>query len=389
MREAAVGGLLIMRLRQTLLLLCWLVLALVSPPIHAQRVKPAYESNIKVVRTLLEQPESQLDLASIKLAIDEMIEPATDKAAVLKQLDGMASEIRASFPLEASNLVKFKTLRDYLYRPPLLSGRRPFAYNLEDDRNPKAKLLSVYLATHKGNCVSMPLLFVILGQKLGIPVTITTAPAHLYVKFRGDNGNWYGVETTSGGGWADDDWQRKQFPRLTEKAIANGIYLQPLTKRETAVVIADSLLEYYEHQHSVEANQARVKLALLQLDHYLGNSTALGSSLTDYLQRQSALRDTAIVIVPTTPDQEKRILDYFRQFGDPNAGINYSETCAARTAKGLSAADLLREAFVTSPQTYGFPYSQYQAVRNLPGALTVVIPNGGSVPSFLATFNPR
>lgn len=256
------------------LLLFW-ILMLVSPLAHAQRVQPAYESNYKAVRALLEQPESQMDLASIKLAIDQMIDPTTDKAAVLKQLDAITSEIRASFPLGASNLVKFKTLRDYLYQPPLLSGRRPFTYNLEDDLNPRAKLLSVYLATRKGNCVSMPLLFVILGQKLGIPVAITTAPAHLYVKFRGDNGNWYGVETTNGGGWAEDDWQKKQFPRLTEKSIASGIYLQPLTKKQTAVIIADSLLEYYENQRSVEANRERVKLALLQVDHYPKNVVAM------------------------------------------------------------------------------------------------------------------
>lgn len=263
------------RFPKKLLVVCWMILALVSPEVQAQRVKPAYESNFKIVRAMLEQPESQMDLASIKLSIDQMIDPATDTVAVLKQIDDMASQIKASFPLGASNLVKFKTLRDYLYQPPLLSRRRPFVYNLEDDRNPRAKLLSVYLATHKGNCISMPLLFVILGHKLGIPVTITTAPAHLYVKFRGDNGNWYGVETTSAGGWADDDWQRKQFPRLTAKAIANGIYLQPLTKKETAVVIADSLLEYYENQHSVEANKARVKLAVLLIDHYPKNVVAM------------------------------------------------------------------------------------------------------------------
>jgi hypothetical protein len=120
-----------------------------------------------------------------------------------------------------------------------------------------------------------------------------------------------------------------------------------------------------------------------------GNSTSLGSSLTDYLQRQSALRDTAVVILPTTPDQEMRILEYFKQFTDPNVGVNYSETCAARTAKGLSAAEILREIFVASPETYGFPYSQFQAVRNLPGAITVVIPKGGPVPPNLTTFNPR
>ncbi len=129
----------------------------------------------------------------------------------------------------------------------------------------------------------MPLLFVILGQKLDIPVTITTAPSHLYVKFRGDNGNWYGVETTSGGGWAEDDWQQKQFPTLTATAIANGIYMQPLTKRETAAVIAESLLEDYEGHKNLEAEEARVKLALLLLDHYPKHVVAMVHAYFGYL----------------------------------------------------------------------------------------------------------
>lgn len=120
-----------------------------------------------------------------------------------------------------------------------------------------------------------------------------------------------------------------------------------------------------------------------------GNSTAPGSSFMDYLKRQSELRDTAVVILPTSAEQERKIVDYFKQFNDPNEGINYSETCAARTAKGLSAADLLREKFATSPQAYGFPYSQFKAVQNLPGATTIIIPKGGAVPPFLTNFNPR
>jgi regulator of sirC expression with transglutaminase-like and TPR domain len=272
-----------MRMPKKLPFLCGIFLALVSPWVHAQHFTPAYESNFKAVRAILEQPESDIDLASAKLTIDQMIDPATDKVAMLKQLGEMASEIKASFPLGASSLVKFKALRDYLYQPPPLSGRRPFVYNLEDDRNPKAKLLSVYLSTHRGNCVSMPLLFVILGQKLGLPVTITTAPAHLYVKFRGDNGIWYGVEATSGGGWAEDNWQRTQFPNMTSTAIANGIYMQPLTKKETAAVIAESLLEKYEYQRSAEADEARIRLALLILDHYPKDVAAMGHAYFGFL----------------------------------------------------------------------------------------------------------
>ena len=53
--------------------------------------------------------------------------------------DQLAEEIRATFPAGASNLVKFKALRDYLYRPPLLSRRQPYLCNLYDDRNSRAK----------------------------------------------------------------------------------------------------------------------------------------------------------------------------------------------------------------------------------------------------------
>jgi regulator of sirC expression with transglutaminase-like and TPR domain len=249
-------------------LLSWVILVMFSPATHAQRPGHAYDLEYKVVRAILEQPDSRMDIGMIKLDIDRMIDAATDKTRLLRQLDGMASEVKASFPLGATSLDKFKTLRDYLYRPPLLSGRQPFLYNLEDDRNPRAKLLSVYLSTRRGNCVSMPLLLVILGQKLGIPLTIAAAPQHFFVKFRGDNGLWYGVEATHGGGWTDGTWQRKQFPTLTTQAIASGIYMQPLTKKETAVAIAGALLENYEGQKTDEADEASIKLAALLLEHH-------------------------------------------------------------------------------------------------------------------------
>jgi len=245
--------------------------------------RSAYASNHETIQTCLELPEAQINLANIKLSVDQMIDPSTDQASVLRRLDIMTTEVRATLPPGASNLDKFKALRDYLYRPPPLSGRRPFRYNFEDDRSLNAKLLSVYLSTGKGNCVSMPLLFVIIGQRLGIPVTIATAPGHIYVKFRGDNGVWHGVETTSGGGWADDDWQRSQFPNMTPKAIANGVYLQPLTRKETAAVIAGSLLEMYELQQSVAADEARISLASLIVKHYPKDVAAMVHAYYGYL----------------------------------------------------------------------------------------------------------
>jgi hypothetical protein len=40
-------------LPKKLLLLCWMILALMSPGVHAQRVTHAYDSNLKIVRAIL------------------------------------------------------------------------------------------------------------------------------------------------------------------------------------------------------------------------------------------------------------------------------------------------------------------------------------------------
>lgn len=249
---------------------------------RAQTVAPNYQTHYKVVQALLNQPENRVDLADIKLAIDALIDPGTDVTALSAQLEAMATEVRSLFPPDAPNLVRFKVLRDYLYRPPPDSGRKPFLYNFEDDRNPRAKLMSVYLATRRGNCISMPLLFVILAQKLHIPVTTATAPAHLYLMFRADNGRWFGVEATNGGGWTDEAWLRQTFPSLTQRAIDIGLYLQPLTLRETAAVMAESLLEQYEAHGTIAADEARIQLGALIHQHYPMSVPAMGHSFDAY-----------------------------------------------------------------------------------------------------------
>jgi len=90
-------------------------------------------------------------------------------------------------------------------------------------QNPTHDLLTSYLASRKGNCVSMPILFVILGERLGLNVTLSTAPLHVLVKYTdAQSGVTYNLEATSGGGFTRDAWYRQNLP-MTDVAIANGI----------------------------------------------------------------------------------------------------------------------------------------------------------------------
>lgn len=260
-------------LKRWLLLGCLQAILLAMVPAFGAERTAKPSENLQVLKKILEQPENQIDLARVKLTVDKMIDPSIDIEHNLNQLEAMAKQLRTMFPANANSRTKLDALRAYLHQAGPWNGYRPFQYDLDDPfgENIKNKLLPTYLVTRKGNCVSMPLLFIILGQKIGLDVTASTVPKHLFVKYRDEAGTYYNIETTSGAGFSRDVWIRQQNP-MTDKAIASGIYMQPLSKKETAVLITEVLGEYYR-QRELFAEQ--MALSELELKHYPKNVTAM------------------------------------------------------------------------------------------------------------------
>lgn len=241
-------------------------------PTCAQGSQPSSDPALRAVRSLLAVPEAELDLAKAKLTIDHLIDPQVNVSRTLMQLDAMAAQVKAQLPPGANRRAKFVTLMTYLYRPDPSTGQRPFSYDLDDPfgKNINNKLLTTYLTTRKGNCVSMPVLFVILAQKIGLDATLSTAPAHVLAKFRDDDGQMVNVENTSVGTKSDSGYA--QDMNITTKALANGIYLQRLSKRESVVIMTNTLMEFYGHQ----GQQARrIAVADLTLRAYPKNVQAM------------------------------------------------------------------------------------------------------------------
>lgn len=230
--------------------------------------------DIERVRRLLAEPEEMLNLGRFKLAIDKLVSPNVDTTKALKQIDAMVQAIRAMPEFGMTPTSRAIALQRYIYTAGVWNGDRPFKYDLDDPlgTNLHNKLLPTYLFTRRGNCVTMPLLFVILGQRLGLEVTATTAPNHLLVKFRNELGAWINLEATSGANPAREVWIRQQNPTITDKAMENGIYLRPLTKKETAVVMAGLLAEHYFKQGRY---QRAIAAADLLLEYYPKDVTML------------------------------------------------------------------------------------------------------------------
>ena len=289
-------------------MLCVVVVAALGTTASAAPLPTSPDANYATIRTLLETPESRIDLAKAKLTIDRMIDPSIDVSATLSQLDAMARQLKAMLPPGASSRLTLDALRYHVYQASPWNGNAPFQYDLEDPLglNIRNKLLTTYLSTRKGNCISMPMFFIIIGQKLGLDVTASLAPNHVFVKYRDSDGTYYNIETTSGAGFARDSWMRQQSP-MTDKAIAAGIYMRPLTKKETVGVMVDTLLEFYGEQGFQEQ---RVKLARLVLQHSPRNVAVILHQHQAYLtiwRRDFANRYPTRGDVPV--DQRPRLME--------------------------------------------------------------------------------
>lgn len=209
-------------------------------------------------------PDDQVDYAAAKLAVDRLIEPATDTPAIRRELDHWVRAIRANVPAGANGRQTLDALLKTLYQPGPWNGGKPFSYDLGDPlgKKPINKRLATYLATRKGNCVSMPILVEILGQRLGLTITLSTAPEHVMATFADDTQQaWVYVEATGGGYKRPESYVRDTG--ISQTALDNEIYLRPLSPQQSVGVISSTLMEHYAREGNADALMAVADMALL------------------------------------------------------------------------------------------------------------------------------
>ncbi len=236
--------------------------------------------SLLALRKMLKLPENKIDLIKAKLLIDQMIDPKTDVVATRKSLDAMATNIKTLLPPNASNQNKLIGLRRYVYLSGEWNNFKPFSYDLDDPfgDNIQNKLIATYLSSKKGNCVSMPILVLLLAQKLELDMSLSTAPNHLFLKFRDDTGKTVNLEGTNQAAPVDDSVYRKQYP-MTDLAIKSGIYMQSLNKKESVSVMMTTLMEAYHQNNEQEKVITVVDLAV---KYYPKNVSAIVHKGTAY-----------------------------------------------------------------------------------------------------------
>jgi uncharacterized protein RhaS with RHS repeats len=128
-----------------------------------------------------------------------------------------------------------------------------------------------------------------------------------------------------------------------------------------------------------------------------GTGTPFGSSAIDYLASQGTYRSTTAYILDTTPEQEQQMINYLNGNYSPQSGGHYSiiknHDCASAVTGAMSNAgigndvlgNLAQAGVVLFPQV---PSTPQLIAQSLPGTSIVQIPQGGTIPASLGSFNP-
>jgi regulator of sirC expression with transglutaminase-like and TPR domain len=199
------------------------------------------------------------DFLTAKIALDRIVDPSIRPAEVEARVDKLIAAARTFAGPRPSIGAQFDAVRKLLYQPGPWNDNRPFAYDHADPlgENVRHKLLSEYLKTRLGNCVTMPTLFMIIGRGIGLHLTLTDAPLHMLVRYTHAGLPTLNVEATSGGGFARDVWYQQQLS-ISDKAIQSGLYLRTHTDRETIALMATTVLDYLLN---VGRNEDAIKVA--------------------------------------------------------------------------------------------------------------------------------
>lgn len=229
---------------------------------------------IQKVENAFKRLDSDIDLLSTLLDFELIIDPNIQVEETRKEIEDMAAKIQKLSSPEATTVDKISSLSKFLYTSCAWNDHKPFQYDFNDPLGTKIsnKLVSNYIKTKRGNCVSMPMLYLMLSNKLGLEVTISAAPLHYFIMIKDPQSKeYYCVETTHKGQIVPKEFYRTKLA-ISDQAIEQGVYLQPLDKKEIVAVMAILLSEYFAE---IEQWNLSIEIAKVALKHYSNYAYAM------------------------------------------------------------------------------------------------------------------
>lgn len=152
----------------------------------------------------------------------------------------------------------------------------PYTYDFDDFRGRKdwsKMFVSKLLVTHKGNCHSLPYLYKIIAEEMGLAAHLALAPDHMYIKLYSRKTGMYNTELTNAA-FPVDAWLMASG-YIHMNAVRGGIYMDTLSKKQSLSLCLLDLAKGYERTFGTDDSEFPERSAATALKHYPNYVNAL------------------------------------------------------------------------------------------------------------------
>lgn len=222
------------------------------PGLLAQPDQARYERALTAL-VAMATGEAPYDFArGVYLVEDAYLRGAVDSTAFSAELDRIAAAcgkmVRDAGFAEEPTAPHWATFV-YITEPRPANGQSAYQYDFDDflgSEDLVNRFVTRLLRDHRGNCVSLPLLYRLVAERLGVEVHLALGPRHLWIRHRDDQGRWVNLELTSG--TFPSDGHLIAELGVTAEAVRSGAYVRSLAKPEEMAYLMSLLSEGYERQ---------------------------------------------------------------------------------------------------------------------------------------------
>jgi hypothetical protein len=126
----------------------------------------------------------------------------------------------------------------------------PFRYDFDDifgSKDWSNMFVTKLLATHSGNCHSIPYLYKMICDELKVPCHLALAPNHIYIKHRSIKAGMYNTELTSAA-FPIDAWLMASG-YISLEAVQNRIFMDTLSEKENIALCVIDLANGFDHKY--------------------------------------------------------------------------------------------------------------------------------------------
>jgi tetratricopeptide (TPR) repeat protein len=275
---------------------------------------------VSSLEEVLRLSEDQIDLATATLISSEYWSDFVQGRHYLERLDTLAMVVQTRLrqqrlPVDHRAI---PVINQYLFEE---LGFKPISHA----NDPNDLFLHSVMDRRRGYCLSLSILYLAVGERLGLDLYGVVVPGHFFVRY--EKGRMrFNIETTSGGASPADEHYIKRFgvPRNSP----DSIYMKNLTKRQTIGCFFNNLGNVYSEIGDTDTalialeRAAAINPALSESRANLGNIYLQKGRANDAVQQYQA----ALQLNPGDPKTHNNLGNAYMAINQLNAaGSSYRQ----------------------------------------------------------------